>query len=128
VEGAAIGVPLNDSFYMYRLLASSKDEVQRYFLMPVRGDSEFEKGDGRMIPSTLENYIFSEIGAPKIITSNLQLKEYVTALLELDQRSHLTVAEQNFAELLIILIEAYYVEKPRSHRSDSHAEFLQEVL
>lgn len=76
----------------------------------------------------MEEFIFWETGAPKIITSNLQLKEYVTVLLELDRRSYLTPAEQNFAELLILLIEAYYVEKPRSRRSATHGDFLQELL
>ena len=42
-------------------------------------------------------------------------EEYVCALMELDRQSCLNPAEQNFAELLILLIEAY-VEKPHSGR------------
>ena len=80
-----------------------------------------------MIPSAMEEYIFNDTGAPKVITSNAQLKEYVNVLLELDRQSQLTAAEQNFAELLILLIEAY-VEKPHSRRSASHVESLQELL
>lgn len=81
-----------------------------------------------MIPPMMEEFIFRDTGAPKIIRSDLQLKEYVTALLELDRRGHLTAAEQNFAELLILLIEAYYVEKPGSRHDPSSVKFLQELL
>jgi len=80
-----------------------------------------------MIPNTIEAFVFRETGAPRIITTNAQLNEYVTALLELDRLSYLTAAEQNFAELLILLIEEY-VERPRSRRSSSHVEFLQGLL
>lgn len=60
-----------------------------------------------MIPTVIEKYIFNEIGAPRVITCAAQLDEYVAALMELDRRGQLTVAEGNFAELLILLIEAY---------------------
>jgi len=84
------------------------------------------KGGERMIPSLMEEYLFNDIGAPKIIKSNAQLKEYVTALVELDRASHLTAAEQNFAELLILLIEAY-VDKPHPRRLASRVDLLQEL-
>jgi len=75
----------------------------------------------------MEEYIFNDTGAPRVITSNAQLKEYITVLLELDRQSRLTAAERNFAELLILLIEAY-VEKPHPRRFASPVEFLQELL
>ena len=63
-----------------------------------------------MVPPALHKYLFSELGSPSIITSDTQLETYVAALLDLDRRHQLTLAEENFAELLSILIEAY-VEK-----------------
>ena len=80
-----------------------------------------------MIPTTMEKYILNEIGAPRVIKSTTQLEEYVSALVELDRQSRLTAAEENLAELLILMIEAY-VEKPPSHRFASPAESLQELL
>jgi hypothetical protein len=61
----------------------------------------------KMIPTTISKFVFNETGAPRIITGDDQLKAYVLALYELDQRKELTAAEKNYAELLIILIEAY---------------------
>jgi hypothetical protein len=65
----------------------------------------------KRIPKTIGKYLSSDVGAPSIITSGSQLEEYITALLELDQRLDLTTSEANFAELLILLIKAY-VNKP----------------
>ena len=65
----------------------------------------------KRIPKTIGKYLSNDVGAPSIITSGSQLEEYITALLELDQRHDLTPSEANFAELLILLIEAY-VNKP----------------
>ncbi len=78
-----------------------------------------------MIPTTLEKHIFTHTAAPKTITSDAQLEEYVTALLEMDLQTELTAAERNFAELLIMLIEAY-VEKHDFVTSASLLERLQE--
>jgi HTH-type transcriptional regulator / antitoxin HigA len=80
-----------------------------------------------MIPSAIEKYIFNDTGAPRIITSEAQHEQYVSALLDLDRRSHLPAAEMNFAELLTLLIEAYE-EKHHSIRSASPVEVLQELL
>ena len=71
-----------------------------------------------MIATTIEKYIFTDTGAPRVITSEAQHELYVSALLELDRRSQLTAAERNFAELLTLLIEAYE-EKHHSIRSAS---------
>jgi HTH-type transcriptional regulator/antitoxin HigA len=80
-----------------------------------------------MIPSAIEKYIFNGTGAPRVITSEAQHEHYVSALLELDRRSQLTAAENIFAELLPLLIEADE-EKHHSIRSASPVEVLQELL
>jgi len=80
-----------------------------------------------MIPTTMEKYICDDIGAPRVIKSGAQLEEYVSALLELDRQSHLTAAEENLAELLILLIEAY-VEKTQSRSFASPVDTLGELF
>jgi HTH-type transcriptional regulator / antitoxin HigA len=80
-----------------------------------------------MIATAIEKYIFTDTGAPRVITSEAQHELYVSALLELDRRSQLTAPERNFAELLTLLIEAYE-EKHHSIRSASPVEVLQELL
>jgi len=80
-----------------------------------------------MIATAIEKYVFSETGAPRVITSDAQHEQYVSTLLELDRRNRLTAAEKNFAELLTLLIEAYE-EEHHSVRSASPVEVLQELL
>ena len=80
-----------------------------------------------MIPTTMKKYLNNQIGAPRVITSTAQLEDYVCALIELDEQSRLTTDERNFAELLILLIEAY-VESPVSRRLASPEEVLEELL
>lgn len=80
-----------------------------------------------MIPSSIEEYLIRDTGAPRIITTDAQLEEYVSALLELDEQSYLTDGETNFAELLILLITAY-VKKHNSVRSATLVGYLQELL
>lgn len=80
-----------------------------------------------MIASTDEKYTFSDIGAPKVIASDTQHEEYVSVLLELSRKKHPTPAEKNFAELLVLLIEAYE-EKHHAVRAASPVEVLQELL
>jgi hypothetical protein len=80
-----------------------------------------------MISTIIREYIFNEMGAPKVISCDAQLEEYVSALLELDQHSELTEAEENFAELLILLIEAYVARRDLV-RSGSPLEDLKELL
>ena len=76
----------------------------------------------------VRKYIVNEIGAPRVISSAAQLEEYVSALLELDQQSQLTAAESNFAELLILLIEAYVARRHFSFVLRSPLEVLKELL
>jgi|SRR3974390_56214 len=60
-----------------------------------------------MIVTIDKKYVTKEIAAPKVITSEKQYEEYVSTLLELGSRDRLSLAEENFAELLTLLIEAY---------------------
>ena len=80
-----------------------------------------------MIALAIEKYIFSDIGAPKVITSDTQHEQYVSVLLALSRKKHLTASERNFAELLTMLIEAYE-ERHHSIRAASPVEVLQELL
>jgi HTH-type transcriptional regulator / antitoxin HigA len=80
-----------------------------------------------MIAIAIEKYLLNDIGAPRIITSEAQHEQYVSALLALERRARLTAAEKNFAELLTLLIEAYE-EKNHSLRSASPLDVLQELM
>ena len=60
-----------------------------------------------MIATIDKKYMTREIAAPKVITSEKQYDEYISVLAELERRDDLTVAEENFAELLTLLIESY---------------------
>jgi HTH-type transcriptional regulator/antitoxin HigA len=80
-----------------------------------------------MIATTIRRYTFGDIGAPRVITSEAQHDDYVSALLEFERRKKLTLTERNFAELLTLLIEAYE-EKHYPIRSASPLEVLQELM
>jgi hypothetical protein len=97
------------------------------FQLNILSCGENKKGGGKMIPTTMRKYICNEIGAPRVITSGEQLEDYVSALLELDRESHLTAAEENLAELLILLIEAY-VEKTRFRNYASPVDTFRELF
>jgi HTH-type transcriptional regulator / antitoxin HigA len=81
--------------------------------------------DGKMI--AIERDLLNGIGAPKVITSEAQNERYVSALLEMERRNHLTAEEKNFAELLTLLIETYE-EKHYPLRSASPLEVLTELM
>jgi len=68
-----------------------------------------------------------EIGAPKVIASEKQYEEYVSTLLELERHDNLTPAEENFAELLTLLIEVYE-EKHYPIADASPIEVLRELM
>ena len=80
-----------------------------------------------MIATTIRRYTFGDIGAPRVITSEAQHDDYVSALLEFERRKKLTLTERNFAELLTLLIEAYE-EKHYPIRSATPLEVLQELM
>jgi len=79
------------------------------------------------IPRAIEKDILRGIGAPKVIASDAQNERYISALLELERRNHLTADERNFAELLTLLIEAYE-EKQHPIRAASPTEVLAELM
>jgi HTH-type transcriptional regulator / antitoxin HigA len=60
-----------------------------------------------VIATVIEKDLLEGILAPKVITSDAQNERYITALLELERKNHLSAAERHFAELLTLLIEAY---------------------
>jgi HTH-type transcriptional regulator / antitoxin HigA len=80
-----------------------------------------------MIATTIEKDTLSEIGAPKVITSDAQNERYIAALLQLEKKSHPTAAERDFAKLLTVLIEAYE-EEHYSVRDASPIEVLAELM
>jgi hypothetical protein len=80
-----------------------------------------------MIPKAIEECPCNDIGAARPIATEAQFEKCVCASLELDQRSRLTSAEKNFAELAELWIEAY-VENRHSIRFVSPIEVLLELL
>jgi HTH-type transcriptional regulator/antitoxin HigA len=80
-----------------------------------------------MIATAIEKDILEGIGAPKVITSDAQNERYISALLEMEHRSHLTAEEKNFMELLTLLVEAYE-EKHYPIRSATPVEVLTELM
>ena len=80
-----------------------------------------------MIPAILGKYLFKGATTPRIISTDTQLEDYVTGLLELDRQTDLNDTEQNIAELLIVLI-GDYVSSADSIRASVNLEDLQEAL
>jgi HTH-type transcriptional regulator/antitoxin HigA len=80
-----------------------------------------------MIAAVIEKDMLDGIGAPKVITSDAQNERYISALLEMERRGHLTAEEKNFMELLTLLVEAYE-EKEYPIRSASPVEVLTELI
>jgi HTH-type transcriptional regulator/antitoxin HigA len=81
----------------------------------------------KVIPTAIEKDLLRGIDAPKVITSDAQSERYISALLELERRNHLSADEKNFAELLTLLIEAYE-EKHHPIRAASPREVLTELM
>jgi HTH-type transcriptional regulator / antitoxin HigA len=79
-----------------------------------------------MIATLEKRYATKEIGAPKVIASERQYEEYVSTL-ELESRDDLSSAEENFAELLTLLIELYE-ERHYSVSDASAVEALRELM
>ncbi len=86
-----------------------------------------EEVNGKMIATIEKKYTTKEIGAPKVISSEKQYDEYVSALLDLERSHDLTPAEKNFAELLTLLVEAYE-DKHHPVRDASPLEVLRELI
>jgi HTH-type transcriptional regulator/antitoxin HigA len=86
-----------------------------------------ERAGGKMIAPAIEKDMLDGIGAPKVIASDAQNERYISALLEMERRSHLTAEEKSFMELLTLLVEAYE-EKHFPIRSASPVEVLMELM
>jgi HTH-type transcriptional regulator/antitoxin HigA len=80
-----------------------------------------------MIATAIEKDLLDGVLAPKVITSDAQNERYVTALLELEKKNHMSAAERHFAELLTLLIEAYE-EKRYAVRESSPVAVLTELM
>jgi HTH-type transcriptional regulator / antitoxin HigA len=63
-----------------------------------------------MLATAIRDYTLDE-RAPKPISSKKQHEEYVAAVLDLERRANPTAKDRAFAELLILLIEAYEKER-----------------
>lgn len=74
-----------------------------------------------------KKYTTKGIGATKVITSERQYQEYVSTLLDLERREGLTSVEENFAELLTLLIEAYE-DRQHSIPDASPVDVLRELM
>jgi HTH-type transcriptional regulator / antitoxin HigA len=72
-------------------------------------------------------YTLRDLPAPKVIASEAQHTQYVSALLDLERRKRLTSEERSYAELLTLLIDSYE-EEHYPIPAASPAEVLQELL
>jgi len=81
------------------------------------------------MPATaIENrYAIKNLPAPRVITSETQHDQYVSTLLNLDRRGHLSADEKSYAELLTLLIDAYEAEQ-YPIRAASPLEVLTELM
>ena len=80
-----------------------------------------------MTATAIDKYTLRDLPAPKVITSEAQHKQYVSALLDLERRKRLTSEERSYAELLTMLIDSYE-EEHIPIRATSPTEVLQELL
>jgi HTH-type transcriptional regulator/antitoxin HigA len=80
-----------------------------------------------MTATAIEKYTIHALPAPKVIASETQHQQYVSALLELERRKHLTARERSYAELLTLLIESYE-EEHYPIRGTSPVEVLRELV
>jgi HTH-type transcriptional regulator/antitoxin HigA len=80
-----------------------------------------------MTATAIDKYTLRDLPAPKVITSETQHKQYVSALLDLERRKRLTAEERSYAELLTVLIDSYE-EEHYPIRAASPVEVLQELV
>ena len=80
-----------------------------------------------MTATAIDKYTLRDLPAPKVITSQKQHKQYVSALLDSERRKHLTSEERSYAELLTVLIDSYE-EQHYPIRAASPVEVLQELV
>lgn len=60
-----------------------------------------------MNTTAIKRYECNGFVMPEPISSDAQNEQYTAALLELERREHLTKEEQDFADILVYLIEMY---------------------
>jgi len=80
-----------------------------------------------MTAIAIEKYSIKGFPAPRPITSEVQNDHYTEVLYNLERRGHLSAAEEKYAELLTVLIEAYE-EKLYPIRALSPVEVLTELM
>lgn len=80
-----------------------------------------------MTAIAIEKYSIKGFPAPRTITSEAQNDQYTEVLYNLERRGHLSAAEEKYAELLTVLIEAYE-EKHYPIRALSPVEVLMELM
>jgi len=80
-----------------------------------------------MSATTIEKYTIKGFPAPRPVTSEAQNEYYTEVLYNLERRGKLSAAEENYAELLTVLIEAYE-EEHYPIRAASPVEVLAELM
>ena len=80
-----------------------------------------------MSATAIERYNIKGFRAPQPITSAAQNEHYTEVLYNLERRGRLSAAEEKYAELLTVLIEAYE-EEHYPVRSASPVEVLAELI
>jgi HTH-type transcriptional regulator / antitoxin HigA len=80
-----------------------------------------------MSVTMIEKYSIKGFAAPQPITSEAQNERYAEVLCKLERRGKLSAAEEKYAELLTVLIEAYE-EEHYAVRAASPVEVLEELL
>ena len=75
----------------------------------------------------IEKYNIKGFPAPRPITSEAQNEHYTEVLYSLERRGHLSTAEENYAELLTVLIESFE-EEHYPIRAVSPVEVLAELM
>jgi HTH-type transcriptional regulator/antitoxin HigA len=80
-----------------------------------------------MIVTAIEKYNIKGFSAPQPITSAAQNEHYIEVLYNLERRGRLSAAEEKYAELLTVLIEAYE-EEHYPIRAASPVEVLVELM
>jgi HTH-type transcriptional regulator / antitoxin HigA len=81
----------------------------------------------KMTVVTLKKYNIKGFPPPRPITSEAQNEHYTEVLYNLERRGHLSAAEEKYAELLTVLIEAYE-EEHYPIRAASPVEVLAELM
>jgi len=80
-----------------------------------------------MSVTAIEKYNIRGFPAPQPITSAAQNEHYTEVLYNLERRGRLSAAEEDYAELLTVLIEAYE-EEHYPVRAASPVEVLEELM